>query len=70
MTCMDVISAPAGTFATKRAQLPKMSPYFTANGLTAVWSRVGSECSVCSATLPYSESRALLTPQITAELPG
>jgi hypothetical protein len=61
---------PGGTFATKRAQPPKMSPFFTADGLTVVWSRVGSECPVFSATLPYSESRILLTPQITAELPG
>jgi Protein kinase domain len=60
---------PGGTFATKRALPPKMSPFFTANGLTVVWSHVGSECPVFTATLPYSESRALLTPQITAELP-
>jgi hypothetical protein len=30
---------PGGTFAAKRAQPPKMSPFFTANGLTVVWSR-------------------------------
>jgi serine/threonine-protein kinase len=60
---------PGGTFLTKRPQPPKMSPFFTANGLTVVWSHVGSECSVFSVTLPYSESRDLLTPQITAELP-
>jgi hypothetical protein len=60
---------PGGTFLTERPQPPKMSPFFTANGLTVVWSHVGSECSVFSVTLPYSESRDLLTPQITAELP-
>jgi Protein kinase domain len=61
---------PGGTFLTKRPQPPKMSPFFTTNGLTVVWSHVGSECPVFSVTLPYSESRDLLTPQVTAELPG
>jgi hypothetical protein len=34
-----------------------------------VWSNVGTECPLFTATLPYSEARDLLTPQIIAELP-
>jgi serine/threonine-protein kinase len=60
---------PGGTFLTKQILPPKMSPFFTANGLTVVWSQGGSECPVFSVTLPYSESRNLLTPRIVAELP-
>ena len=61
---------PGRPSATKRPPPPRMSPFFTANGMAVVWSAGGSECPVFSVTLPYSESRDLLTPQITAELPG
>jgi serine/threonine-protein kinase len=60
---------PGEPFMTKQPQPPRMSPFFTANGLSMVWSNVGTECPLFTATLPYSEARDLLTPQIIAELP-
>ncbi|GAA4616421.1 hypothetical protein GCM10023195_73030 [Actinoallomurus liliacearum] len=48
---------------------PRISPFFTAGGMVVSWSHAGSECPYYAITLPYSEVRDLLNPQIAAELP-
>ncbi|MCO6010183.1 serine/threonine protein kinase [Actinoallomurus purpureus] len=53
-----------------RPQPPRISPFFTAGGMVLSWSHAGSECPYYAITLPYTEIRDLLTPQIAAELPG
>ncbi len=59
-----------GGIFSKGGAPPNMVPFFTANGLIVIWTRMGTECPVFTATLPYSEARALLTPKIVAELPS
>ncbi|HZE34522.1 MAG TPA: hypothetical protein VE198_24190, partial [Actinoallomurus sp.] len=60
---------PGEPLLTSRPQPPRISPFFTAKGVVMSWSHAGSECPYYGITLPYSEARDLLNPQIAAELP-
>jgi hypothetical protein len=60
---------PGEPLLTSRPQPPRISPFFTAKGMVMSWSHAGSECPYYGITLPYSEARDLLNPQIAAELP-
>ena len=65
----DLFPAPGLTTAVKPSP-PHLSPFFTPKGMTVMWSAAGSDCAFYTSTIPYSDARDLLKPELVAMLPA